>query len=37
MGTEYFQEAGKKFGEEGLVAKGLIIYKMEPLGGFESR
>jgi quinol monooxygenase YgiN len=36
-GSEYFQAAGKKFGDEGLLSKGLTIYKMQPLSGFDSR
>lgn len=35
--SEYFQAAGKKFGDEGLLSKGLTIYKMQPLSGFDSR
>ena len=37
MGTEYFQAAGKKFGDEGLLSGGLTIYKMQALSGFDSR
>jgi quinol monooxygenase YgiN len=37
MATEAFGAAGKAFGEEGLVSKGLTIYKMEYLAGFDSR
>ena len=36
-GSDYFQAAGKKFGDEGLLSKGLTVYKMQPLSGFDSR
>jgi hypothetical protein len=37
MKTEHFQAAGGKFGGEGLLGAAPVIYKLEPVSGFDGR